>query len=175
MASGLDLFIVRIIVRPTWIILLTSLVLSGCGFHLREAAQLPVALQTLRIESVDTLSPLPQELGRALLRSGVTLVDRDDAPVSVLRILADSQVTVPLSYSGAARVQEYQVVHRVEFEVLDAAGAVLAPRTAIERRRDYRFDETQALGAAAEDELARKELRREMLQALLRRLESLAG
>ncbi len=149
--------------------------LSACGFHLREAVSLPASLLVLRIESVDTLSPLPQELGRALLRQGVTLVDRDATKSSVLRILSDSQATLPLSFSGAARVQEYQVIHRVEFEVLDADGKVLAPRSTIERKRDYRFDETQALGAAAEDELARKELRREIVQALMLRLESLAG
>ena len=57
--------------------------------------------------------------------------------------------------------------------VVDADGKVLLPREAIERRRDYRFDETQALGAAAEDELARKELRRDTLAALLRRIEAL--
>jgi LPS-assembly lipoprotein len=148
---------------------------SACGFHLRESVNLPAAMQTLRIESIDTLSPLPQELGRALLRQGVTLVDSDATESATLRILADTQATVPLSFSGAARVQEYQVVHRVEFEVLAADGSVLAARSTIERRRDYRFDETQALGAAAEDELARKELRREMLQALLRRLENIAG
>ena len=51
----------------------------------------------------------------------------------------------------------------------------ILPRTTVERSREYRFDETQALGAAAEDELARRELRREVLQALLRSLESLGG
>ncbi len=155
------------------IVLLLAATLSACGFHLRESATLPASLQTLRIESVDTLSPLPQELGRALLRQGVTLIEADDAKSSVLRILTDSQATLPLSFSGAARVQEYQVVHRVEFEVLDSKGGVIAARSTIERKREYRFDETQALGAAAEDELARKELRREVVQALLRSLEAL--
>jgi LPS-assembly lipoprotein len=93
--------------------------------------------------------------------------------VAVLRIHVDALSTVPLSVSGTARVQEYQVVHRVEFEVVDAAGQVLLPRETLERRRDYRFDETQALGAAAEDELARKELRRDTLAALLRRIEAI--
>jgi LPS-assembly lipoprotein len=161
----------RLLSRITLCLFIAAL--SACGFHLRESVQLPAALQTLSIESVDTLSPLPQELGRALLRQGVTLVESNAAKAAVLRILTDTQSTVPLSFSGAARVQEYQVVHRVEFEVVDADGKVLAARSMIERKRDYRFDETQALGAAAEDELARKELRREMLQALLRRLEAL--
>lgn len=158
--------------RPFWIVPFLFLTLSACGFHLRESAQLPAVLQTLRIESVDTLSPLPQELGRALLRRGISLADSADAKVSVVRIISDSLNTIPLSFSGAARINEYQVVHRIEFEVFDADGAVVVARNVIERHREYRFDETQALGAAAEDELARKELRREMVQALMRSLES---
>jgi LPS-assembly lipoprotein len=163
----------RAAIRTALCLLLAAI--AGCGFHLREAASLPASLQTLRIESVDSLSPLPQELGRALLRQGVTLVEAGEGDAGILRILADSVATRPLSFSGAARVQEYQVIHRVEFEVRDAAGAVILPRATIERSREYRFDETQALGAAAEDELARRELRREVLQALLRSLEALGS
>lgn len=147
--------------------------LAGCGFHLREQAALPATLQELRIEVADRFSPIGQELGRALLRAGATLHEDAAAKVAVLRIHADSVATTPLSVSGSARVQEYQVTHRVEFEVLAADGTVLVARNAIERRRDYRFDETQALGAAAEDELARKELRRDTLAAVLRRIEAI--
>lgn len=145
---------------------------AGCGFHPRESVAVNPLVQRLRIESLDQFSVLPQELGRALLRSGVTLVDADQGDATVLRILSDSQVTQPLTFSGAARVQEFLVVHRVRIEVLDAAGKPLLEKTLIERQRDYRFDETLALGAAAEDELARKELRRDMVQAILRRIEA---
>ncbi|MBL0029363.1 MAG: hypothetical protein IPO95_09945 [Rhodanobacteraceae bacterium] len=155
------------------IVLLAVLMsLTACGFHLREQAVLPAALQELRIEVVAPFSPIGQELGRALMRAGATLHEDVTDKVAVLRILGDVLNTVPLSVSGTARVQEYQVVHRVEFEVVAADGTVLVARNAIERRRDYRFDETQALGAAAEDELARKELRRDTLAALLRRIEA---
>jgi len=154
-------------------LLLTITLLAGCGFHLREAAQLPAALQDLRIEVADPFSPIGQELGRPLLRAGAHLHEDAAAKVAVLRIHADSIPTTPLSVSGSARVQEYQVTHRVEFEVLAADGTVLVARNAIERRRDYRFDESQALGAAAEDELARKELRRDTVAALLRRIEAI--
>jgi LPS-assembly lipoprotein len=149
------------------------LCLSACGFHLREQAALPEVLREVRIEVGDPFSPIGQELGRALQRAGATLHEDAADRVAVLRIHADALNTVPLSVSGTARVQEYQVVHRVEFEVLAADGAVLVARNVIERRRDYRFDETQALGAAAEDELARKELRRDTLAALLRRIEAI--
>ena len=154
-------------------LLLTITLLAGCGFHPREAAQLPAALQELRIEVADPFSPIGQELGRSLLRAGAHLHEDAAAKVAVLRIHADSIGTTPLSVSGSARVQEYQVTHRIEFEVLAADGTVLVARNSIERHRDYRFDETQALGAAAEDELARKELRRDTVAALLRRIEAI--
>ena len=149
------------------------ILLAGCGFRLREQAELPAALRELRIEVADRFSPVGIELARALQRAGATLHDDAAAKVAVLRVHVDSISTQPLSVSGTARVQEYQVLHRIEFEVVAADGTVLIARNAIERRRDYRFDETQALGAAAEDELARKELRRDTLAALLRRIEAL--
>ncbi|MBK6728154.1 MAG: hypothetical protein IPG63_12985 [Xanthomonadales bacterium] len=155
------------------LVLIAIVLLSGCGFHLREQAALPAALSELRIEIADPFSPIGPELGRALRRAGANLHDDDGAKVAVVRIHTDALSTVPLSVSGTARVQEYQVVHRIEFEVLGADGAVLVARHSIERRRDYRFDETQALGAAAEDELARKELRRDTLNALVRRIEAI--
>ena len=160
--------------RALLLFALTVLGLGGCGFHLRELAGLPAALHDLRIEVADRFSPIGLELGRALTRAGATLHDAPDAAVAVLRVHVDAMSTLPLSVSGTARVQEYRVSHRVEFEVLAADGSVLIARDTIERRRDYRFDETQALGAAAEDELARKELRRDTLAALLRRIEALA-
>lgn len=155
------------------VLLVLILSLAACGFHLREQAALPDALREVRIEVTDPFSPIGQELGRALQRAGAVLHEDMADKVAVLRIHGDALITVPLSVSGSARVQEYQVVHRVDFDVLEADGTVLVARNVIERRRDYRFDETQALGAAAEDELARKELRRDTLAALLRRIEAI--
>jgi len=153
--------------------LLFALIVTGCGFHLRQQAQLPDALKDLRIEVADRFSPIGIELGRALKRAGATLHVAPEDKVAILRVHADTISTLPLSVSGTARVQEYQITHRIEFEVLAADGTVLIAKNSIERRRDYRFDETQALGAAAEDELARKELRRDTLAAVLRRIEAL--
>jgi len=155
------------------LLLFAITLLAGCGFHLRESAALPAAMTDLRIEVADPFSPIGLEIGRALRRAGATLHESPTDQVAVLRVHVDLMGTSPLSVSGTARVQEYRVSHHVEFEVLAADGTVLIARNTIERRRDYRFDETQALGAAAEDELARKELRRDTLAAILRRIEAL--
>lgn len=151
---------------------LLTVLLAGCGFKLRDEVALPSALARLRIDTPDPYGPLERDLAAALERAGAEVVD-DASGVAVVRIPLDALVTEPLSVSEAARVQEYLVRYRAELEVMDAAMSVLIPLAPIELTRDYSYDETQALGAAAEEELLRKELRREMVQQVLRRIERL--
>ena len=145
--------------------------LAGCGFKPRAEIELPPALKTVRFENLDEFSPLRRNLGAALERAGATVVDTIDPAAGVIRIPVASMATEPLTISDAARVQEYVVRYTVELEVLDPAGAVILERAPIVLERDYSYDQTQALGAAAEEELLRKELEREMVQQILRRIE----
>ena len=146
--------------------------LAGCGFKPRAEVALPDALSRVRIDTPDEFAPLERDLAAALERAGADVVDAADG-VAVVRIPVDAMATEPLSVSDAARVQEFLIRYRVELEVVDASNAVLMPLTPIELTRDYSYDETQALGAAAEEELLRGELRREMVQQVLRRIERL--
>jgi LPS-assembly lipoprotein len=147
--------------------------LGACGFHLRDEVKLPASLATVSVVSADTFSPLLRDLRDALKRAGATtLAEPRDGTASV-RLLVDQLTTEVLTTSGRARVTEYIIRYKVDLEVVDGAGVVLLPRATIELTRDFSFDETQALGAAAEDELLRKELRREMVVQLLSRIESI--
>jgi len=150
--------------------LISTLVLttSACGFRLRGDLALPPALQTLRLEVADPFSPLERDLAAALERSGATITRRPEAPrVSIPVNALSTQVQ---SIGDAARVTEYVVRYRVEVQVFAADGSELLPRTVVELERDFTYDETQALGAAAEEELLRKELQREMVREILRRI-----
>ncbi len=154
------------------IAILIAFLLSGCGFHLRKEARLPASMQRLHIEIADPSSQLARDLARALPRSGTEVVDAAGAGVAVLRISANSLSTDVLSVSGSARANEYALRYHVEFDVQDAAGATLLPRQTIELSREFTFDASQALGVAAETDLLGKELERDMVQTILRRLEA---
>ena len=145
-----------------------TLALTACGFALREELALPPALQKLRLDVADPFSPLERDLAAALARSGATITKRPEAPrVSVPVNALSTQVQ---SIGDAARVTEYVVRYRVEVQVFAADGSELLPRTVIELDRDFAYDETQALGAAAEEDLLRKELQREMVREIMRRI-----
>lgn len=148
--------------------------LAGCGFHLRKEAELPAAMQRVHIEAADPSSALVKDLAKALPRSGAQVVDKVEVGVAVLKISANALSTDVLSVGGTARANEYAMRHHVEFSVEDAGGTAILPKQTIELSREFTFDATQALGVAAETDLLSKELERDMVQTILRRLEALA-
>ncbi len=79
-----------------------------------------------------------------------------------------------LSVSGTARASEYALRYHVEFNVENSAGTALLPKQTIELSREFTFDASQALGVSAETDLLTKELQRDMVQTIMRRLEALA-
>lgn len=148
-----------------------TLVLGACGFHLREEAVLPASMQRVAIEGADPLSPLGRDLRKALTRAGAQIVEDGSGGPTVLRISTNKFRTDVLSVSDNARANEYTLRYQVELDVVDAGGKALLPRQSIELTRIFTFDATQAIGIAAEQDVLTKELQRDMVQSIMRRLE----
>lgn len=148
-----------------------ALLASGCGFKLRQQVTLPDALQSMRVETADPYSPLQRNLEQALRQAGARIVETAEGN-AVLRVFANRIDRVPLSVGSDGRVEEYLLRYIVEFELVDAAGTAVLPRQAVELERDYTFDTQQAFGTPGEEELVKAELEREMVQALLRRIDA---
>lgn len=151
--------------------LIFLLALAGCGFQLRQEVTLPPNLTSLRVETVDTYSPLQRNLEQALRRAGASIVE-SAANSAVLRVFASRIDRLPLSVGDTGRVQEYLLRYTVEFELIDAAAAIVLPRQKIELERDYTFDTQQAFGTPGEEEVVKAELERDMVQAVLRRIDA---
>jgi LPS-assembly lipoprotein len=161
---------------PRWLlpIMFTGL-LAACGFQLRGEVQLPPELATMRVVVADAYSPLQRNLEQALARSGAR------APVgkersATLRISRNSMRRWPLTVGSAGRVQEYSMRYEVTMQLNDAEGKVVVPRQDIELERSYQFETIRAQGTPGEEEVVRAELERDMVQAVLRRIDAvLAG
>lgn len=158
--------------RP--ILSLFLLLLGACGFHPRGEIVLPAALERASLEVADPFSPVARDLRDALLRAGVVLVPAGTEGAGAIRVPVNQVVRDTLVVSANAKVQEYVVRHRVELSAADGAGKLLFGPASIEITRPFTFDQTQGLAAAQEEELIRGELQREMVQQILRRLETIA-
>ena len=153
---------------------LVAVLIAGCGFQLRGlgTAQLPPSLSTLRVVVQDSLAandPLRLTMEDALrVQAGATITQAGDAPVLTLtRETVDSQV---LTVDASGKVSTYLVRYELSFNVVDAGGEVLLLPQTLRLQRDYRFNPLDVLAKEQEEETLKRELRRDALSQVVRRL-----
>ena len=151
-----------------------SLALSACGFHLRGAgqAELPAVLSTLRVAiegSKVANDPLLAAMKTALrTQAGVTVVDSAEAP---LLLLAGEQSTSQvLSIGTTGKADEYLLKYEVSFRLVGADGKTLAEPQTVRLQRDHAFDRFNVIAKEKEEADLRREMQRDAVQQILRRL-----
>ena len=150
---------------------LLALALSACGFHLRNSVSLPQGLGPLRIVAKDRYSPLADSLAAALERAGAVPAGDTTDKVATLLVISERWGNTPLSVDAFGRSQEFTLRHAVIFEMRAADGTILVPQQAIELTRDYISAPTRSIGTDGEREILSAELQREMVSAILRRID----
>ena len=160
-------------IRASFLALLL-LLLAGCGFHLRDALLLPPDLGPVRVQASDADGPLAQQLQQALQRAGATIAAPDDEDAATLRILSERLGDTPISVDQFGRSQEFTLRYAVIFKLQRADGTDLVPQQAIELSRDYISVPTRSAGTEDEREILARELRREMVSSILRRIDAVS-
>lgn len=157
---------------PPLTLVLLVLALSACGFHLRDALMLPSDLGPVRVVSPDPYSPLAQSLSEALSRAGAVAAAQGATDVATLQIVSERWGNTPLSQDQFGRAQEYTLRYAVIFRLRRASGTDLVPQQAIELSRDYISVPTNASGTEGEREILARELRRDMVASIVRRIDA---
>lgn len=153
------------------LLLATAVLLAGCGFHLRQSAELPAAMQQLHL-SVSGSAALANHLERELLQAGVTLHDEPAAGVAQLQVVANF-ASRALTISSFSKVREFTVILSARVAATNAEGEVLLTPQPIRMQREFTYDRRQALGTATREQQIRESLVKDMARAILRRLQAL--
>lgn len=150
-------------------ILLATVMLTACGFHLRGSAlhdNMP--FKSIYIAGIANSSPISIELRRNLQAGGtVVTTDRKTAEV-VMNVLSEKKQRKILSLNAQGRVREYELAYSVRFRVLDAAGNIALVPTTIAQRRKYNYTESEALARVNEQEVLYQDMQGELVQQILR-------
>ncbi len=149
------------------------MVMVGCGFHLRGAADLSDSLKTMYIEGVSLQRGMGLYLKRGLISNGIVVVEQPKQHAAILKIIDNQFDRRVLSVGSNAKISEYELYALIRFSVIDAEGNTLAAPQQVEAQRDYQFDENEVLGREAEEDLLRDELNKELVQSMLRRLSAI--
>ena len=148
-----------------------ALLLSACGFHPRGDVALPKVMGKTYIQGATPYSDLETDLRRALGNAGAQVVDTPQDATARLRILHEKFGRRVLTVAVTGKPSEYELSYMVDFEVSGADGKPLLPVQSQTLTRDFTFDEIQLLGKTNEEDLLHGEMRHEMVQSILRRVE----
>jgi LPS-assembly lipoprotein len=154
--------------RFALILTLSLSLVTGCGFHLRGKIDLPDSLSTLYVKAPQV--ELRDELGDALQTSGATVVKSATADSATINIETARYRREVRTVDERGKSTGYILFLDVDYSVVDNQGNTVVKKTRTSARRDYTFDDTQALVAQRQEEILRQELREDVSQAILRRL-----
>lgn len=149
------------------VLILTTLLLGACGFHLRGQVTMP--FESVYLDAANPNSPLIGELRRNLEANRVKLVTTADQAAVVLNIVFETPDKQVLSLGGDGRVNEFLLLYRVSLRAYSQQQDWI-PAEEITLRRDYSYDDTKVLAKEAEEALLYQSMRTDMVQQILRRL-----
>ncbi len=158
---------------------LLILSLSACGWHLRGSASGSDKLAMtqpldLVIESEDNHSQLVNALRQALPGYKITEVTQPAAAL-VLDVGSEKLDKRTAGVGSDALTSAYEIILRVPFSLSNAAGAITPEDTSVNITRTYNYNVNNANSATQEEELVVREMRREAVQTILRRVKNLAA
>jgi LPS-assembly lipoprotein len=153
-------------------LLVATLVLGACGFHLQGRQVMPAALSTVQLDVMDSHSDFTRALRIALKASGSRLTSQRTADGTIVRIARDEITERVLSVDARNIPTDFELTYRVEVAV-SAGGRELMAREPFELSRIYSFDERKLLAKEREKDILREALARDMASVVTRRLSAL--
>ena len=154
------------------VVVLVTVLVTGCGFHLRSSPSLPDNINTVAIESARAHAPLARALDKRLNVYGLSSIDTVSAQSVSIYLLPEKLERQLLSVYPSGQVAEYELIYVVRYRVqFPDKEAVMAQFEVV---RDYQDDPDQVLAKSRELELMLSEMRDEAADIMIRRLSSQA-
>lgn len=152
--------------RLSVLAVLVSMLLTGCGFHLR--GDLPLShFPAMHIQS-ERHSELAALVSARLEHNKVQLLDSYQQTAPMLQLLDDTLERRTLSLFPNGQVAEYELIYKVKYALTMPEGE--PQQYQFEIFRDYQDDPNQALAKAKELELLLAELRQQAANRIMRQL-----
>lgn len=146
-----------------------AVLLSACGFQLRGTGTTELAIKELDLSARNAYGPTVTQMRQVLESSGVKIIA--GAPYKL--ILTNEQESQRiLSYAGAGRTGEYQLTTVLEYDIRGQRDRELLSDK-IEVQKVFIHDGNNLVGSELEADDARKEIRRDLVQRMMLRLQQL--
>jgi LPS-assembly lipoprotein len=148
------------------IVFASSLVLSGCGFHLRGQIDVPESLMRLHVKGTDI--ELKRDIEKSLKFSDIEIVEEGDN-AALLDISNTTYLKEVNGTTSRGTASNYKMTYTVNYVVYDADGEVLQ-KDSVKQNRTLAYDVTTVLLFEREEQFLMEEMRQELVSFILRRM-----
>ncbi len=147
-------------------VLSSSLLVSGCGFHLRGKIDVPESLMRLHVKGKDV--ELVHDLEKSLKFSDIAIVDEGDN-AALLDISNTTYVKEVNGTTSGGIASNYKMTYTVNYVVTDVNGELLQ-KDSVNQSRTLAYDAANILLFEREENFLKEEMRKELVSFVLRRM-----
>ena len=146
-----------------------AVLLSACGFQLRGTGTNQLTITELDLSARNAYGDTVRELRQTLENSGVKI--STSAPLKLI-LTSEEESQRAASYTGTSYSAEYELTNVLKYEIKGQNNLPLL-NNKIEVHKIYLQDSRNLTGSGQEAAVIRKEMRRDLVQQMVLRLEQL--
>ncbi|MFJ4352312.1 LPS assembly lipoprotein LptE [Pseudomonas sp. NPDC089428] len=147
-----------------------AVLLSACGFQLRGTGTNALSVKELDVSARNAYGPTLVQLRQVLERSGVNV--HTGAPYRLV-LTNEQENSRSASYTGGNRTAEYELTTTLNYSILGLNNLELLSDK-VEVRKVYVRDGSNITGSDQEALRSREEMRRDLVQSMVARLQLLS-
>lgn len=155
-----------------YFILFSIFLLSACGFHLQGNMHLAKPLHRLYLKTDNPYGQLASGLKQYLRMSHVILVSSPHEGETILTILQNSQSKNLLSVNSTTQTRQYALSVTVIFSITDTFGHLLLDPELLSESKVITVQANQVMGTSNEANLYFYQMRRTLIDAIMKRISS---
>ncbi|WP_349975239.1 LPS assembly lipoprotein LptE [Pseudomonas sp. WHRI 8519] len=156
-------------IKRNLLVLGLAIMLSACGFQLRGTGTSELSVKEMDVSARDAYGPTVTQLRDVLERSGVNV--HTGAPYRLV-LTNEQQTQRAASYASSNQSAEYELTTVLSYSILGLNNLELMSDK-LEVRKIYVRDGGNITGSDQEASIAREEMRRDLVNAMVVRLQML--
>lgn len=152
--------------------LLLTMLLSGCGFHLRGQTEFSPLLAVPYVNGKD--SQFVSALNAGLQQSGLLPTKDPSTATAIIDLTAVEFDRKVISIDSRGVATGYLLTYRVSYRVVNRSGRVLVENAQVGLTRNLTYQSTQVLQKEAEESALTETMIEDIVRQMLRRLGSVS-
>lgn len=152
------------------VVVLISLMLSACGFHVRTAYELPSEYTPVSIEMPRRYRDFNKTLKTEMGRAGIALATESDSPGLFVKLSSVSENEDLLTASATGSPLERELILKATVNWEDPQGVDVIKAETFRLNRTFVYDDTAVLSKRREAAALMRELERELSRRIILRM-----